>query len=79
MGGRHARLSAEKAKKLVFVRADLELLVNDYTNRPFIAWGPDSVDSECLLGSGQVEDNPDSEDSDFEQLAVPYLYSFGVP
>ena len=50
MGGRHARLGADKAKKLVFVRANLKLLANDYTKRPFIAWDPDSVESDGFLG-----------------------------
>ena len=66
MGGRHARLGADKAKKLVFVRANLKLLANDYTKRPFIAWDPDSVESDGFLGSGEDEDDPDSEESDFE-------------
>ncbi|CAN0288814.1 unnamed protein product, partial [Ascophyllum nodosum] len=52
MGGRHARLGADKAKKLVFVRANLKLVANDYTKRPFIAWDPDSVESDGFLGSG---------------------------
>ena len=53
MGGRHARLGADKANKLVFVRANLKLLANDYTKRPFIAWDPDSVESDSFLGSGE--------------------------
>ena len=63
---RHARLGADKAKKLVFVRANLKLLANDYTKRPFIAWDPGSVESDGFLGSGEGEDDPDSGESDFE-------------
>ena len=37
-----------------------------YTKRPFIAWDPDSVESDGFLGSGEGEDDPDSEESDFE-------------
>ena len=70
MGGRHARLGADKANKLVFVRAKLKLLANDYTKRPFIAWDPDSVESDGFLGSGEGEDDPDSEESDFECVCV---------
>ena len=44
----------------------LKLLANDYTKRPFIAWDPDSVESDGFLGSGEGEDDPDSEESDFE-------------
>ena len=66
MGGRHARLGAGKTQKLVFVRANSKLLANDYTKRPFIVWDPDSVESDGFLGSGEGEDNQDSEDSDFE-------------
>ena len=60
-------MGADKAKKLVFVRANLKLLANDYTKRPFIACDPDSsVESDGFLGSGEGEDDPDSEESDFE-------------
>ena len=31
-----------------------------------ITWDPDSVESDGFLGSGEGEDNPDSEDYDFE-------------
>ena len=54
------------AHGLSFVRANLKLLANDYTKRPFIAWDPDSVESDGFLGSGEGEDDPDSEESDFE-------------
>ena len=37
----------------------------DYRS-PFIAWDPDSVESDGFLGSGEGEDDPDSEESDFE-------------
>ena len=31
-----------------------------------IAWDPNSVESDGFLGSGEGENNPDSEDYDFE-------------
>ena len=46
----HARISTAKAKKVVFVRANLKLVPKDYDPRPCIAWDPDSVESDGFLG-----------------------------
>ena len=62
MDGKHARTSTAKAKKLVFVRANLKLVAKDYDARPFIAWAPDSVESNGFLGDEEEMESSDSDD-----------------
>ena len=67
MGGKHARISTAKAKNLVFVRANLKLVAKDYDARPFIAWDPDSVESDGFLGDEEEMESSDSDDDvDFD-------------
>ena len=59
------RASAE-AEKLVFVRANLQLVAKDYDPSPFIAWDPDSVESGGFLGDGgEIESSDSDGDVDF--------------
>lgn len=45
-------MSTERARKQVFVRANLRLQHKDYKKPAFIAWDPDSVESDGCLDSG---------------------------
>lgn len=64
-------MGTERARKQVFVRANLRLQHKDYTKRAFIAWNPDSVESDGGLDSG-AESGDDGSiqgeeyDSDFD-------------
>lgn len=66
MGGKHARMHPERARKQVFVRANLRLGTKDYTKKTFIQWDPDSVESDGHIGSGDELDESDGSDSDGE-------------
>ena len=60
-------ISTVKAKKLVFIRANLKLVEKDYDHRPFIAWDPDSVESDGFLGDEEEIESSDSDgDVDFD-------------
>ena len=64
---RASALTSDKAKKLVFVRANLKLEAKDYDPRPFIAWDPESVESDGFLGDVEEIENSDSDgDVDFD-------------
>ena len=62
MSGKRARIGPAKSKKLVFVRANLKLVAKDYDARPFIAWDPDSVESDGFLGDEEEMGSSDSDD-----------------
>lgn len=70
-------MTAERARKKVFVRANLRLQNKDYKKRAFIAWDPDSVESHGCLDSGddrggdgpfesgdEVDDDPLGDDAE---------------
>ncbi|CAM9448313.1 unnamed protein product [Ectocarpus sp. 4 AP-2014] len=69
-GGKHARMSVERAQKQVFVRANLRLQHKDYKKRAFIAWDRDAVESDGSVDSDdEGEDaieNGDGSDDDFD-------------
>ena len=54
--GKHSRMSTERARKQVFVRANLRLQHKDYKKPAFIAWDPDSVESD---GPGSDDEGGD--------------------
>lgn len=64
MGGRHARMGPERARKTVFIRANLRFQSKEYTKRPFIAWNPDSVESDGYMGASDPNESESEEGSD---------------
>ena len=68
MGGKHARMNPERARKQAFVRANLRLQSKDYTKKSFIGWDPDSVESDGHVGSGDGLDESDGSGLDGEGM-----------
>lgn len=64
MGGRHSRMGPERAKKLVFVRANLRLQSKEFPKRLFMAWDPEAVESDGHLGSGEEPSDDSESESD---------------
>ena len=61
-------MSTERARKQVFVRANLRLQLKDYEKREFIAWDPDAEQSDGLGSEDEsgdpIESGDELDDSD---------------
>lgn len=55
-------MNPERARKQVFVRANLRLESKDYTKKSFIEWKPDSVESDGHTGSDDEIESDGSDD-----------------
>lgn len=63
MGGRHTRMGPERARKVIFVWANLRLQNEDFKKRKFTGWGPESVESDFASGDDCCGDDFDNKDS----------------
>ena len=52
----------EVGEKFLREPANLKLVAKDYDARPFIAWDPDSVESDGFLGDEEETESSDSDD-----------------
>ena len=60
-----ARIDTAKARKLVFVRANLKVVEKEYDPRPFITLDPDSVADE-----EEIQSSDSDGDVDFKSLSL---------